>query len=137
MLSNGRLYVYRWALTFLLASYGCHKQVHNPYHFTEADPIYFHQMVHAHDLESHKKYDEAIMLYNLALSHINDVAPDLRVQGAIAAHNRMAACYHKKCDLVNSLKQFEISKQLGDMKYAPKSIQKMNELIKSNSCKKD
>ncbi len=120
-------------VTILLT--GCHKSKKERYHISKEDPIYYHQMQHGFDLEHVKKYSEAIVYYKLALSNVQDVALDTRFKAKIAAHNRMGACYRKMCDTENALKQFEISKQLGDTKYAPKAVQKLKILAHSGGCK--
>ena len=98
---------------------------HHSVFAANSQPAYFQSMEEGHRYEKDKNYEQAIGLYTQALQQIPEVDSDLRMQGKIAVHNRIAACYRSIGQMDKAAAEFKVSISLGDTKYAPKALVKI------------
>ncbi len=86
---------------------------------------YFSLMERAFTIEGRGDCPNAIKLYAQALDRTSDAEPNLRNQAKIAVHNRLAACYRSLSKRDEALREFRKSIALGDTRFAPKAIAKL------------
>lgn len=84
-------------------------------------------------LEKQKQYNQAISVYRQAFKYTDTLYPDLVINAKIAIHNRIATCYKKKGDIDAAIREYTVSQQLGDEKYAPKAVKELSHESKENT----